>query len=114
MKVWAKVGVNDIIEIEVEGDEPRNIGLMKAIKSVMPNTFRTTDYVKIVIIDPNTEAKFASTEFSTSTSRGSTELPFIVEAPEQGIVGNAYPFLHVITSHLFSIPYFIPQTISQW
>ena len=81
------VGESDAAEVDVGGHAPYIYGLMKAIKLEMPNTFLTTDANKIVIKDPSTNLKIASTETLTLTSpngnqRGNVTIPFIVEDPQ--------------------------------
>ena len=116
MIVWVKLGEDDAADITISGKERYFSNLKTAIKSIMPNTFLTTDANKIVIKDPWTNVKIASTEPLTLTlvngnKRGTVTIPFIVKDPRLGILGNAYPFLYVITFHLFSIPHFIAGSV---
>ena len=101
MLVWVKVGEDNTTDITITGKKPYFDDLKTAIKFELPNKFHTTDKHKIVIRDPRTNVRIASNEplALDGNKRGTVSMPFIVDDPEQGILGNAV-FLFRRTTYL--------------
>ena len=93
MLVWVKVGEDNTTDITITGKKPYFDDLKTAIKFELPNKFRTTD--------PRTNVRIASNEplALDGNKRGTVSMPFIVDDPEQGILGNAV-FLFRRTTYL--------------